>query len=260
MFNNILKSSLILFVLVYSMAFVYTLQSPHTIEKDATEFIKKEIEKRTNEKIDTLSQKYENNKLVKLSKKFYDKENEQLKLYQEALKQKVHEKMTAVVAKMQKWDCECREKYGEFVKGIFDAQVKKLSESVNKLQEFMQYQYMNVVQNLLNDFRIFTGSNLLVVVMLLLLMLIKPQANLQIGLLVGFTALSTLVTSYLYIFEQNWFFTIIYNDFIGYAYLAYLGVIFFFLWDIIFNKARITTEIVNAILNVIGSSFSAVSC
>ena len=177
-----------------------------------------------------------------------------------APKQKLHEKVIAVVAKMQQWDCECREKYGRIAKGFLDGQIAKLSESVDRLQEFMQYKYMDIVQNLVKDFRIFTGSNLLVVSLLLLLLFIKPRANLQIGLLVGLTALSTLLTSYLYIFKQNWFFIIIYNDFVGYAYLAYLGVIFFFLWDILFNKARVTTEIVNAILQVIGSSFSAVSC
>jgi len=79
-------------------------------------------------------------------------------------------------------------------------------------------------------------------------------------MLAGLMLLSTVVSSYFYIFKQNWFYTVIYNDFVGYAYLMYLGLIFFFLCDIIFNKARIITEIVNMILNGIGSTLTAFTC
>jgi hypothetical protein len=71
---------------------------------------------------------------------------------------------------------------------------------------------------------------------------------------------STLLTSYLYLFKQNWFYTILYSEYWGFWYLFYIGIIFLFLCDIIFNKARITTEIVNAILNALGSAFSTVPC
>ena len=61
---------------------------------------------------------------------------------------------------------------------------------------------------------------------------------------------------YFYIFERNWFFTIIYNTYLGWGYLIHLSVVFVFLRDIVFNQARITTEIINSILNAIGSVMS----
>jgi len=118
---------------------------------------------------------------------------------------------------------------------------------------------MYVVENVIKDFRIFLGSSFFVLLLMLVLLYTKPQATIQIDVLASMMLVSTVLSSYLYIFKQNWFYTIIYNDFIGYAYLMYLGIIFLFLCDIIFNKARITTEIVNAILNALGSSISAVS-
>lgn len=260
MLNTLLKSFLILLTIIYGIAFVYSLNSVQTIEKNATEFIKHQIHKETQERIDTIGAKYQDNKLVQLSKKLYEKENSQLSLYKEALSSKLHEKVAAVVAKMQNFDCECREKYSNFIKGLISSQVSRLSEATKNLQEFMQYKYMYIVQNLIQDFRIFAGSNVLVVMILLILMFRKPQANLQISLLAGLMAVSTIITSYLYIFEQNWFYTILYSDFMGYLYLGYLGIIFVLLWDIIFNKARITTEIFNFIANAIGSSVSALSC
>ena len=46
----------------------------------------------------------------------------------------------------------------------------------------------------------------------------------------------------------------------GYAYSVYLLLIFAFFMDIVFNRARITTEIINTIANAIGSAFSVVPC
>lgn len=71
---------------------------------------------------------------------------------------------------------------------------------------------------------------------------------------------ATMVSSYFYVFEQNWFFTIIYNDYIGFAYIGYLSVVFLFLCDVVFNGARVTTEIINQALNAIGSALSVAPC
>ncbi len=50
------------------------------------------------------------------------------------------------------------------------------------------------------------------------------------------------------------------HDYLGYAYLGYLGLVFLLLCDIVLNRAKVTTEIVNAILDAIGSTLSAVPC
>ena len=56
------------------------------------------------------------------------------------------------------------------------------------------------------------------------------------------------------------FYTILYNDYMGFGYLAYIAVIFGFLLDITFNGAKVTTQIINGIANAIGSAFSVVPC
>lgn len=69
-----------------------------------------------------------------------------------------------------------------------------------------------------------------------------------------------LVCSCFYIFEQNRPLTILYNDYLGFGYLAYLAVVFALLCDIILNRVRITTMIVNAVPEAVGSVASAVPC
>jgi ribosomal protein L25 (general stress protein Ctc) len=260
MINTIIKTFLVLGTFMYGAAFVYSFTAPESIEKNARGFIKEQVAKKTHEKIDNIGSKYKENKLVKLSAKIFKKKKEQLVLYKESLKLKIDEKLANVMAKMLDLNCECREKYKGIFHNFITTNITDLQTATKKLETFMTAKYMYVVENIIKDFRIFLGSSFISLLIMLLLLFAKPQASIQVNMLAGFMLISTVVSSYLYIFKQNWFYTIIYNDFVGFAYLMYLGIIFLFLCDIIFNKARITTEIVNMILNAIGSSLTAFSC
>jgi len=260
MIQIIIKTFLFLSVLVYGAAFVYSFTAPQTIEKSARGFIKEQVSKKTHEKIDNIGSKYKDNTLVKLSAKIFKNKKEQLAHYKESLKLKIDEKLANVMAKMLDLDCECRQKYKGIFHNLITTKIIDLKAATKKLETFMTAKYMYVVENVIKDFRIFLGSSFFVLLLMLILLYTKPQATIQIDVLASMMLVSTVLSSYLYIFKQNWFYTIIYNDFMGYAYLMYLGIIFLFLCDIIFNKARITTEIVNAILSALGSSVSAVSC
>ncbi len=260
MINTIIKTFLVLGTLIYGVAFVYSFTSPQSIEKNARGFIKEQVAKKTHEKIDNIGSKYKENRLVKLSAKIFKKKKEQLALYKESLKLKIDEKLANVMAKMLNLNCECRQKYKGIFHDFITTKITNLKTATKRLESFMTQKYMYVVENVIKDFRVFLGSSFIVLFIMLLLLFTKPQVSIQVNMLAGLMLVSTLVSSYLYIFKQNWFYTIIYNDFLGFAYLMYLGIIFLFLCDIIFNKARITTEIVNMILNAIGSSLSAISC
>ncbi len=260
MITKIVKAFLVIATVLYGAGFVYSLSSAESIEKNARGFIKHQVSKKTHEKIDNTGTKYKDNKLVKLSAKIFKKKTAQIKLYKKALKEKIDEKIVSVMAKMSDMSCECRQKYTKFIHGFIVEEISDLKKATKKLEEFMMHKYMFVVQNLIKDFRIFLGSSFLILLLMSLMLYLKPQANLQINLLAVMMMASTFIGSYMYVFKQNWFYTIIYNDYIGFAYLAYMGIVFLLLLDIIFNKARVTTEIVNAILNIIGSAVSAVPC
>lgn len=247
MINNIIKTFLILGTLIYGTAFVYSLTSSEDIEKNTRGFIQEKISQKTHEKIDNIGNKHKDNKLVKLSAKIFKKKAIELQLYREALKSKVDEKLATVMAKMKDLDCECREKYAQFFNGVISSKITSLNNASKKLEEFMTQKYMYIVQNVIQDFRIFLGSSFLILLLMLLLLYMKPQVTMQLNVLAGLMLGSTIVASYLYVFNQNWFYTVIYNDFVGYFYLLYMGIIFLFLCDIIFNKARVTDAIISGI-------------
>jgi hypothetical protein len=242
--------------IIYGIAFVYSLTSSEKIEQGARGFIKEKVSEKTHEKIDNIGTKYKDNKLVKLSAKIFKKKTEELKLYKESLKLKIDEKLALVMVKMRNLDCECRKKYTKLFNGIISVKIVSIQIATEKLEEFMTQKYMHVIENLIKDFRIFLGSSFLILLLMLVLIFAKPQVTMQVNVLAGMMLVATAISSYLYVFNQNWFYTIIYNDFLGYFYLLYMGIIFMFLCDIIFNKARVTESIINGI----GSVPASISC
>ncbi len=246
--------------IIFSFFFILTFQTPEWVESYAANFIEREASGQIDEKIDALQPPRGEGALSRMSAALYKKNEAEIERHRELLRRQVHERMADAIAEVRNLDCECRTKWAEWLKEGTTTRIQWLQQANESLTEFIQATYVRVVTDLKRDIRIFTASNSAMFLLLLAVALLKPRASLQLfvpGLLLG---LATVTCSYFYIFEQNWLLTIIYNDYLGFTYLAYLGLVFGLLCDIVLNRARITTEIVNAVLNAIGSAASAVPC
>ena len=256
---KLVKFTLILFILLYGVLFVSAFLLPYTIEKHAHSFIAQEVSKQTHERIDSIgNHKIFNSKLMILAKKKMKEEQKKVDRIKILLHLKADKILAEVVAKMHDQDSGCRKKHERFFHAVLIDVKLSLTKGVNQIKSFMKRSYMVVMQKILDDFKIFLGSNFLALFVLFLLLHYKEKHEKTLVWLAGFMLVSTLVCSYFYIFNQNWFFTLIFNDFVGFGYLAYLLVLFSFFVDIGFNKARVTEVIVNAIGNVFSSFGSGV--
>jgi len=168
--------------------------------------------------------------------------------------------LAAQIAKLRNLECECRKKWETSLRQSMQTKLITLENAKSKLIDFSNGKYMEIVENLTLDVRIFLGANSLVFIFLLLASLMKPLAMKHLFLPGSLMLLSTAACSYFYIFEQNWLYTIIYNDYTGFGYVGYLVFVFAILCDIVFNKARVTTEVINACLQAIGHAGSLVPC
>ena len=90
--------------------------------------------------------------------------------------------------------------------------------------------------------------------------LVRRRAGLQLMLPAAALAGGGVVTAGLYLFAQDWLHTILFNDYVGLAYVAWLGVVVLLLDDILGNRARVSTRVVNAVLQTGGAGASTVSC
>jgi hypothetical protein len=89
---------------------------------------------------------------------------------------------------------------------------------------------------------------------------VRKKATLQLALPAAVLVVAATVVAALYLFNQNWLHTVLYGDYVGLWYVAYLGLAIAGLADVVFNRARVTTRVVNRLLDFVGSALQAVPC
>lgn len=249
-----LRGFALLGILLFVPLFLFTFSGSQLVEKSGKSFIEWKLKNEMNEKIDSI--KLPQSKTVEKilgnkTQDLYQKSDEKLAKLKQKLKDDAPTILATHMAKMADSGCECRKEWKEHLNTSIQFESVSLEKVKEKLVDFAQGKYMELVEKLTIDVRIFLGLNSLMFIFLFLVSFLKPQATAQLFLPSALMLVSTIICSYFYVFKQNWFYTILYNDYIGFGYLAYLLVVFAILCDIVFNKARVTTEIINTI----GSAF-----
>lgn len=129
-----------------------------------------------------------------------------------------------------------------FVVAAMRGQIERDRIGLSTLDDLIAGHYVDTVDRLLRDLRIFFGSNLVlfaVVGIAGVLSSVAPALVVPGGLL----AMSTLTAMAIYLFEQNWFYTIIFGAYVGWWYLIWVAIIALFLIDITLNRARVISFI-----------------
>ncbi len=245
---------------LFSLVFSATFYAPDFVEKSAKDFITEQVKQETNSKINTIGLGDENSSLNKLAERLQQANQQRIDALKKQLANSVHQKLASVIAEMSDLSCECRQDYAARLKQNYQNEMLTLHNANEKLSDFMKTKYMDVTLKLKRDVRIFAASNALAMLMLFVISLVKQQAIKHLYLPAALLFIATTLCSYFYIFEQNWFFNIVYDDFLGWTYLGYLGIVYMFLCDIALNRARITRKIINAIAEAFGSAVSAGPC
>ena len=244
----------------FRLRFFLTFKTPEWVEQVAFDYIEHEVTAQIDEQIDSIQPPAEKGTLSRFASALYQKNEAEIQQRRESLRRNAHERTATAVADIRNLDCECRAMWAAWLKQEEKARIRLLGKNNAALDQFIFATYANVTDDLKRDIRIFTGTNTLIFLLLLAITVLKPQASLHLfvpGLLLG---ASTAICSFFYIFEQNWLLTIIHSDYLGFTYFAYLGLVFCFLCDIALNKARITTRIINTMLNAVGSVGGVLPC
>ena len=244
----------------FSLFFSLTFYTPTWVEQFAADFIEHEATTRIDVVIDSLQPPSGEGTLSRVATALYNKNEAEIQRHRESLRLNVHDQLTDAIAEIRNLDCECRDKWAQWLKDGTATHIRLLEQGNDRITAFIHATYAEVVNDLKRDIRIFTATNALVFFLLLGVAIFKPQASLQLFVPGILLTAATLICAYFYVFEQNWLLTIIYNDYLGFNYLAYLGLVFGLLCDIVLNRARVCTQIVNAALNAVGAAASAVPC
>ncbi|MEJ2041930.1 MAG: hypothetical protein P8X74_12255 [Reinekea sp.] len=243
-------------VILFGTLYFLTFSSPKTFEESAKGFVKLQIEKEMRGRYVAASQSTVATKALDIAGRLgFEKDK-----IQEDINNELPERIASVIASMCGYDCEKKKALTKSITSGYLERIKNIEIAQGTLGNIIKDKYIEIVGNLKIDLRIFLGTNSAMFLILLAVSFFKPKAVAHLFLPGMLLFVATLISSSIYIFGQDWFYTILYNDYMGLGYLAYIAAIFGVLADIAFNKARVTTEVVNSIANAVGSSFSVVPC
>ena len=250
-------------ILIFLPLFVLTFIKPNLVESSARFFIESELRASVDEKIEAFRLP-EQNKLESILGAKAQELSKETEQRLEQIRIKLKEDMPSILAdelaRLRNLNCECRNKIEQNIRDTLQSRIVSLERTRSKIVDFSHAKYMDIVRNLTSDVRIFLAVNSVVFLLLLFASLMRPTAVRHLFFPGALMVVSTIVCSYFYLFEQNWIYSIIFNDYTGFAYLTYLLFVFAMLCDIVFNRARITTEFLNGCLQSVGAAASLVSC
>ena len=241
--------------LAFTALLLLSYLSPVTLEAWARIAIEHEIEKRASAALRSLDQ----SALTRAAEKAIGSNNREIQRAKDLLAE-LPARVASVTGEMLDPKCPCRVRAIELYKAFLGSRVSALTSTNERLTQLVQSKYVEVSQALLREFRIFTGANALVFACLGVVALFRRKASLQLVLPAIILLVAGAAVGYLYLFTQNWPQTVLLGEYVGLWYFPYLGLAVAFLSDVVFNRARVTTWLVNRVLDIVGSAVSAVPC
>jgi hypothetical protein len=178
----------------------------------------------------------------------------------EARQRAISDFVAAAIGAMCRLDCAQRAQLEAIMEDIYQRHLAALNIGLEKLRAIVERRYHDTLNELRRDILIFLSVNLVVTAAALMLALFRGAAARHLLPIAGLLTVSTLIATCWYVFGRNWLWAIIYSDYVGWAYLGILGILFMFLADIALNRARATSEALNAISRLLGSGWSWSPC
>jgi len=238
-------------ILVFSSLLALTFLSPEKLEASAKGFIKNKIQ----EEIELRYERSMNSDVAEQTLAFMEKLGlEQNKLFKE-LETTLPQQIANTLDSMCSYDCEEKKSLAKSITSSYIERFKSLGLQQNAFTDLIKSKYQSILKKLKEDLRIFLGTNLVMFLIIFLASLVKPSAREHLIAPAVLLLFATIISSGIYLFGQNWFYTILFSKYMGYYYIAYVGIIFLFLMDIFVYHARLTCKIINGIADALGSSY-----
>jgi hypothetical protein len=229
----------IIFGAIFSSTFIAKKQ----IEMAATAFISQQVEVEVRKHLSGIMKISDKASQLKFIKNKYSEEINRLNYYLSSDLPKIVGK---VVSDIYKGEIE-EETIQNLIREYMGERISSLDYAISNIVKLIIGKYHDILNQLINDIRIFSGCNAFLFLMALLIALSKRITSRQAMLSTLLLLIATIASTTIYIFGQNWFYTIVFNKYVGFSYLIYVGLIFLFQCDLIFNKARVTDGIINFI-------------
>lgn len=224
--------------LFFGALFAVSLARPAWVEQTARTMIRAQIEKTTGEKIAALDARFLDGK----ARALLQEHGREIAAVRRALTDGLPARIAAIAAEMGIPECECRRRTTERMA----LKLGTLQQMQAQLSDLIRTQYLETAGKLLRELRIFSGANALAFALLGIAALRKPAARLQLLPAAATLLLATAAASAAYLFGQNWLHTIVFGDYVGWALLGYIALVYAWLCDLLFNRAQVTAHLLSS--------------
>lgn len=245
---------------MFSAMFLYVSFAEQGFEQHTRDFVISEVEKKVDIFIPPTVKNKALNSFQSRGAKISAQIRKKAVQNQQVLDAGIDVMIADILASACKLDCSKRENTRRIVKRTYQQSILRDGLAVQRLNKFVIGEYDIVMQKLKRDLKIFTGSNAIILFIALLLSIFRGRAASHLLPFSIILTFATIIMGTWYIFGQNWFMTIIYSEYWGWGYSAFLAIIASFLIDIALNRARITSHVMNGISNVSGAAANFVPC
>jgi hypothetical protein len=245
---------------IFTTFFTLTFATPQWVEDFAADYLESEVIRQLDGSIDAVRPAGDGGLLSRAAAVAYERNEAEILALKAQIKARARNLLASSLHAARDPACECRARIAAAMDKYDVLRLAELVAENTRLTTLIQQKYLELVEELKREIRIFTTTNAVSFLLLLLIAFAKPQATKHL-LFPGILLLaSTLFCAWLYLFSQNWLLTIIHGDYTGFAYTAYLGLVFLFFCDIGLNRGRVTTHVANGIGSSVGSAFHLTPC
>ncbi len=245
--------------LAFAAACAWSWLDPLMVERMARAAILAEVRARVEVQVDALDDRG----IAALAQRFAARERAEAAALRERWKRRLPEAIDLVAARMLDPDCGCRDPEADAARlqrGLdawYSGGIALAEGAAARLEALIATQYQDVAANLLREYRIFTATNAFVLLMLGAAVLVKRGAGVHLLPAALLVVVASALVSHAYLFKQDWLRTIVFAEWTGLWFVAYIAGVSLLLADLVFNGARITVQVLNALFSAIGAAFSA---
>lgn len=159
------------------------------------------------------------------------------------------ERIAALIAAFCHPDCankreQVRKKKARELRDNARGAIDRLNQGAERLNEWIVGHYVRVLHELIRDLRIFLGTSAALFLVAFALTLLRPVPRVLVAP-VFLLLVATCTSAWLYVFSQNWFYTLLFNTYLGWGYLVWVGVVFALLADVGLNRGRVLSALPN---------------
>lgn len=242
--------------LLFAAAFAWSLARPIGAERMLRGLVQAEMQRRLEARIDAIG----SGRFADLARRALGATDGEMAALRQRVRDEALRRMPEVVDRMLDPACDCRRRLGLLLHEAQRQHLGSLLEARERLTALVESAYAAVSRQLLREFRIFTASNAMAFGLLALTAWRRRAANLQLLVPAIVIVGAVAVTGGLYLFAQDWLHTIVFGDYLGLGYAAWLAAVALLLADILLNRARVSTRLFNAAANVVGAAVQASPC